>query len=900
MKLRTSRIVSLLLAVVMMCISSTLFACVDNGNTSNVQKPTYNIFFYTGGTESGASQTEPIRAKEGDRITAPDDPSRQGYTFGGWFYDYNVWNERFEGFSVMPAKNLTLYAKWDAVSTDLLNEYEAELNAASLEGHLYIHYKRFDNTAEEYEKYNLWVWPKALTGVEFDWVRDSSGKIVVDEYGGATCDVDLTKVYDYAGHKRDTITTFLKRELCGDAYQSGAISDPANYTDSSIGFLIVYKSSKNLGDHWISDGGDQLVPKAIDTEHKTFASTLRNNLSTHIFATQERVYDYVYSVGDVSEVSDPYKNDDGTNVSKTNVDSSLQSKYPIQPTSGGGSGNVVKGVGYQIMVASFADSDGDGYGDIKGITQNLDYLQDLNVDVLWLTPIQLSNSYHGYDIIDYKAVDPKFGTPEDYRELLDEAHRRGMTVIMDLVLNHTSVNNIWFQKSTQLDPEYRSFYQWKNHKLETLSSSWHKYSVHDYSYYAKFATSMPELNYDYQGTRDAIVDVAKYWLAKGVDGFRIDAVKHIYMADEVIPKASDIIINSRDSQTNVDYSSNVTKNMNFFREFNARVKQDYPNAYIVGENFDGHAYNVAPYYEGMDGMLDFYMYYNLAQVLDFAAGSPGYLAGGDTTSSQGSINGQNTHKLKYGLWNYESVLSTFTRYRNDGSSVSNKALDGLFTSNHDLPRLMNNVLGSNRNGDWIAGTVTQQNAAEAKAKSKVIFSTLMSLPGISYIYCGDELGMSSNYGVGEHKHSPHADRNYRQPFKWTTKSKTEGGSTFTTSYSISGDTTYYVRWDEYNSSLQGVAEQTTDNNSMLSYVKKWTKLKHSDPVIQNGTYNYLAGTDEKLFAYTLTYNGKTYYCYHNFSQNAVSNYSKGGTTVKLADEGASATYLPAYSSIILE
>ncbi|MBQ9145264.1 MAG: InlB B-repeat-containing protein [Clostridia bacterium] len=888
MNKRWTKLLSIILVVVTLAVSATTIfsACTPEGGQTNTptvtppEDPVYTILFYTGNKSD--ADIDPITAKAGEPISAPTAPSMPGYTFAGWYEDFDVWMKPFSHFETMPAKNLVLYAKWEAVSVDAKKELEERLNRESKEGHLYIHYLRFVNTPESYEPYNLWVWPKDQTGIEFDWMRDENGQIIVDPIVGATCDVDLTKTYTEAGNDKDTTTTFLSRT--DSDYQAGDIFNKEMYVDHFIGFLIVLEESKTGETHWTSDGGNQFIPKAKEIG-SVYADRLRENGSVHIFANQEYVYDYVYSVAETTEAEDPYEGDDGTNVSLSNVDSSAVSTYAKAATAKG-----INGVGYQIMVSSFADSDGDGKGDIRGIIENLDYLESLSIDVLWLTPIQLSDSYHGYDIIDYKEVDPKFGSMADYEELLQKAHERGMKVIMDLVLNHTSINNVWFQKSAQLDPEYRSFYQWRNHKNEKLSDAWHTYGDHDYSYYGKFATSMPELNYDFQGTRDAIVDVATYWLAKGVDGFRIDAVKHIYMADETAKKSTDIIINDFDQETQTDYSSNVTKNINFFMEFNARVKEQYPNAYIVGENFDGNAYNVAPYYQGLDSMLNFYAYYNFGQSCDFVAQSPGIFAG-NTSGVADKPTGSNTGSLLTNSWSYAGTLATYNAYRANGA-----AIDALFTSNHDIPRLMNNVVGVGGSANWQGGTITASNAATARNRAKVVFATMMTLPGVSFIYYGDELGMSGNYGKGETKLSPHVDRQYRQPFKWTTADWDEGGSQYITHYGISGDTTYAVTWDNYNITLPGVKEQSADPNSMLNFCRYWTDAKSNDDVLKYGTYTVLS-SNEGVFAYKLTYNGTTYYCYHNFTQYSISNYNRGGSTVVYSN-GGSTSVIPAYGTII--
>lgn len=855
----------------------------NSGDGSVVAK--YNIYFYTGDKATQVDTMTGIEA--GAKITKPNNPKRTGYNFGGWFTDYGTYQNEFT-FDVMPANNITLYALWkEGIKQEAIEEYEKNLDANSKSGHLYIHYMRFDNDPDAYAKMSMWVWPKAYTGRTFNWDKDIYGNVVVDDIGGAVCDIDMTKIYNDAGNAENEHLQFFKDGYYGDNYKDEYALNIDTYLDSEIGFLIVYDESKNSGTHWTSDGGNQYF---------TIEKTIRSNGAIHIFATQDNVGDFVLKLADQTEISNPYENDDGTHVSISNVNSSADLGKVADPLD---LFDTVSGVGYQIMVASFADSDGDGYGDIRGIINNLDYLEKLNVDVLWLTPIQYSDSYHGYDIIDYCAVDPKFGTIDDYKELLTKCHEKGMKVIMDLVLNHTSINNVWFQKSAKMVVEdgidYRSFYHWRNHNTENLSSSWYQYSEYTYSYYAKFASGMPELNYDYQPTRDAILGVAEFWMTllgedEGVDGFRIDAVKHIYMADEVTAKSGDVIISDYDSATNTDYSSNVTKNINFFSWLISEAKKINPNLYMVGENFDGHAYRVAPYYQAFDGMLDFYMYYNLGQL---AAGQEwGSGLAGENTSSDGSVpTGTNTNKLKGGAWSYLGVLNTEKKY---GGEVSGS----IFTSNHDLPRLMNNVVGTKQNGsDWVAGTVTNSNAETAKSRALTTIAAMMTLPGVSWIYYGDELGMSSNYGSGENKNSSHVDRQYRQPFKWTTSAD---DSTYTTNYSISGDKTYYVKWDTYNEKLPGATEQLADSDSFLNEVRKWTKLKSEDNVIRYGDYAFKKFGSSDMFAFTRTYEGVTYWVVCNFtsSEYAMARSVFGNAELICASSGASLEYIPAGGCVV--
>ena len=866
------------------------------------ETPKYRVNYYTG---SGASQVpSETGLKEGDTITRPADPQYVRHTFEGWFTDYGTYEKPFE-FGAMPAKNITVYAKWTAAaSNDDVAEYEAQLNESSQDGHLYIHYLRFDNDPAAYEDWDLWVWPEYETGKVFDWKRDGKGNVIVDDIAGATCEIDLTVKYTDAGKDGRTEMQFLVDEALGT---TGALSDPENYTDERIGFLVVFKSSRGIvGQHWQSDGN---ANQYIEIENAVW-----DNGSIHIFCVQDNIADYVTHLSEQGEIVNPYENDDGSHVSTSNLNSSenLKVNYGTQLL------DTVSGVGYQIMVSSFADSNGDGLGDIRGIINNLDYIKSLNVDVLWLTPIQLSDSYHGYDIIDYKAVDPKFGTLADYKELLTLCHESGMKVIMDLVLNHTSTNNVWFQKSVKMIEEdgidYRNFYQWRNHTQESLSESWHKYSQYNYSYYGKFSPSMPELNYDNQDTRNAIVDVAKYWLGilgdgTGVDGFRIDAVKHIYMADEARQQAGDIVINDYDDEAGVDYSSNLTKNLNFFTYFTNEIKADYPACYLVGENFDGHAYNVAPYYTAYDGMLDFYMYYNFGQVATYPT-SAASLAGANGSNGGSVPTGVNTDKLSGGTWNYAGILSVQQNYSKNGISQGKGSgnadvMGSLFTSNHDIPRLMNNVIRTYNGAKWSVNDIDSSNSAKAINYTKSIISAMMTMPGISWIYYGDELGMTSNYYAGEDASSPHADRAYRQPFKWEKNAVEQ-----TTDFTISGDTTLYVNWDAYNAALSGVKEQKLDENSILRTAMFWTELKSTDEVIRYGDYYYddryisWGGDASSLFCFTRSYKGVKYLCVTNFADHEFkamkSKLPASATLVKITGGGTDFDTLPAFGTMVVK
>ncbi|MGK4567483.1 alpha-amylase family glycosyl hydrolase [Flavobacterium sp. 3HN19-14] len=205
-----------------------------------------------------------------------------------------------------------------------------------------------------------------------------------------------------------------------------------------------------------------------------------------------------------------------------------------------------RNVNYEIFVQSFADSNGDGIGDINGMTAKLDYLKDLGVEGIWLMPINPSPSYHKYDVTDYYGIHPDYGTIEDFKKFIAEAHKRNIKVIMDMVINHSSSKHPWFldAKDNSNSP-YRDYYVW-THKDDPQTqmaakiiagdsdnrNRWNKVEGSDYLFYSYFGRNMPDLNYDSPKLREEMFKVGKFWLTEiGVDGFRLDAARHIFPDD---------------------------------------------------------------------------------------------------------------------------------------------------------------------------------------------------------------------------------------------------------------------------------------------------------------------------------------------------------------------------------
>ena len=245
---------------------------------------------------------------------------------------------------------------------------------------------------------------------------------------------------------------------------------------------------------------------------------------------------------------------------------------------------------YEIFVRSFYDSNGDGIGDFNGITQKLDYLKSLGITALWLMPIYPSPSYHGYDVTDYFSVNPQYGTMDDFKNLLSQAHMRGIHIILDMVLNHTSDQNPWFINSNNNVAPYRDWYIWSDTNpgyLGPLGTAW--FAGKQGYYYGIFGASMPDLNYRNPAVTNEVDKIAAFWLKDtGVDGFRLDAIN--YLIEE--------------GQKQI----NTQSTHNWLKGFYTTYKADNPDAFTVGEVFGSDATLAATYIGNqMDMVFNFEM-----------------------------------------------------------------------------------------------------------------------------------------------------------------------------------------------------------------------------------------------------------------------------------------------------
>lgn len=371
---------------------------------------------------------------------------------------------------------------------------------------------------------------------------------------------------------------------------------------------------------------------------------------------------------------------------------------------------------YEIFVYSFSDSDGDGIGDLKGVNDKLNYIndgddstdEDLGCNQIWLMPISPSPTYHKYDVTDYKAIDPQYGTMEDFEELIKACHERGINVLLDMVFNHTSSEHPWFleakkylltNRDISFDGDmtehiqncpYLEYYNFSNEKkdgYELLSGS-------KYYYEARFWSGMPDLNLDSEAVRNEINSITDFWLDKGVDGFRLDAVTYYY-------------------------TGNDAQNIEFLSWLNEAVKSHSSDAYIVSEAWVNSATYHKYYSSGIDSFFDF----------DFA-GSEGVIAGvarGTTAAS-----------------NYAVKIAEAEK---EIANENPLGIDAPFYTNHDMARS--------------AGYYT---GAGAREKIKLAGALNLLMAGNAFIYYGEELGMK---GSGK-------DENKRAPMYWSSDKGAQG------------------------------------------------------------------------------------------------------------------------------
>lgn len=489
-------------------------------------------------------------------------------------------------------------------------------------------------------------------------------------------------------------------------------------------------------------------------------------------------------------------------------------------------------VAYQVYPRSFNDSNNDGIGDLPGVIEKLDYLKDLGIDVIWLSPMYKSpNDDNGYDISDYKDIMDEFGTMHDFNQLLEGVHKRGMKLILDLVVNHTSDEHPWFieSKSSKDNPK-RDWYIWKKPKSDGSEpnnwesifngSTWEFDEQTQEYYFHLFSKKQPDLNWDNPAVRNEIFDMMNWWFEKGIDGFRVDAITHIKKSFE----AGDLSVpEGKTYAPAFDVDMNQPGIQTWLQEMKDKSLSQY-NIMTVGEANGVNPDNAEDWVGEDKGKFN--------MIFQFE-----------------HLGLWNTGDVKFDVKSYKTILNRWQK------KLENVGWNALFIENHDQPR---------RVSTWGDDKTYWYESATSHA---IVYLLQQGTP---FIYQGQEIGMT-NYPfesietfndvavVNEYnivkaqngdasalleKHKMENRDNSRTPMQWN-QNKNAGFSD-------------HQPWFPVNPNYQqiNVAEQQDNPNSILNFYKAMIQLKKSDDVYTYGKFDLVDTNNEQVFAYTRTLDDK--------------------------------------------
>lgn len=486
----------------------------------------------------------------------------------------------------------------------------------------------------------------------------------------------------------------------------------------------------------------------------------------------------------------------------------------------------VGAVAYQVYPRSFYDSNGDGIGDLKGVISKLDYLvgtsESLGIDAIWLSPFYTSPmADFGYDVSDHCNVDPIFGTIDDFKLLIYEAHKRGLRVTIDLIPNHTSDAHSWFKESrSSTNNPKRDWYVWRDPKDNgEAPNNWRsvfggpawRYDEHTQQYYLhSFAFQQPDLNWDNPEVREAIKGVMRFWLNLGVDGFRVDAVHWIAKDPEF--KDDPINFKYKDEPNNYlalthSFSRGGKKLYTYLQEM-ASVLEEFNDSFMVLEAYPGADHHSASEY------LKFYEGVNPLKSAPF------------------NFEGINTP------WNARAFRGFLDEFQ---SALKENYLPIYTLGNHDKHRLASRV---------------------GPRASRTAAMMLLSLPGMPFIYYGEELGMTDVTVPPEQRKDPWRDDNMsrdpaRTPMQWDS--------------SLNAGFTSGKPWLPLSANypVLNVQNQMKNDRSMLNLYKELIRLRHKKPALRYGNYQPIEAGD-KVLGFTRQYKGDKVAVFLNFSSDEVS------------------------------
>lgn len=500
-----------------------------------------------------------------------------------------------------------------------------------------------------------------------------------------------------------------------------------------------------------------------------------------------------------------------------------------------------RSVVYQIYPRSFKDTSGNGVGDLRGIIEKLDYLKELGIDVIWLSPVYKSPmDDNGYDISDYQDIAPEFGTMADMDELIEEANARGIRLVMDLVVNHTSDEHPWFIESKlSKDSKKRDWYIWRDGKDGAEPNNWEsifkgsawQYDENTEQYFLHlFSKRQPDLNWDNEEVRQEIYKMINWWLDKGIDGFRVDAISHIKKEPGLI---------DMDNPHNLNYVSSFDKHMNvdgiheYLEELNKNTFSKY-DIMTVGEANGVDASESEMWVGEENGKFN--------MIFQF-----------EHLNLWGEV-GEN----KFNVKEYKKVL---TKWQN---ALEGKGWNALFVENHDIPRVVSS---------W--GNDNEYLEESAKAFALMYFMQ----KGTPFIYQGQEIGMTNvrfdsiekyndvksiniyeekiNEGVSVNEAlkavASISRDNARTPMQWDS-----------TNYAGFSENTPWIDVNENYKSIN-VESQLANENSVLNFYKKLIKIRKENLSLIYGRYDMILEEDEKIYAYTRTLDNDKYVVIVNLS-----------------------------------
>lgn len=504
---------------------------------------------------------------------------------------------------------------------------------------------------------------------------------------------------------------------------------------------------------------------------------------------------------------------------------------------------------YQVYPRSFMDSNGDGIGDLKGITSRLDHLQELGIDVIWLSPVyQSPNDDNGYDISDYRAIMDEFGTMDDFDEMLQEAHKRDIKIMMDLVVNHSSDEHEWFREARKSkDNPYRDYYIWRparegggppNNWGACFGGSAWEFDEGTYEYYLHlFTRKQPDLNWENPQLRREVYDLMRFWLDKGVDGFRMDVINFISKVEGLPDGWRGEGYEFGDGSP---FFMNGPKIHDYLQEMNREVLSKY-KIMTVGE-MPGVSVEQAKQYTGTK-RDELHMVFHFEHV---------------------SLGDGRYGKWTPGPWKLTELKRIFSKWQ---YGLQEDGWNSLYWSNHDQPRAVSRF--GNDSGPYRV------------LSAKMLATCLHMHQGTPYIYQGEEIGMTnvafrhideyrdvetlnayrdlveggklSHTEMMEGLHQRSRD-NGRTPVQW---SDAPGGG-FTTG----------TPWIGVNPNYTGInAEQVKrDPDSIFHYYRKLIRLRKANDIIVYGAYDLLLADDEQIYAFTRTLGDEKLLVICNFSE----------------------------------